>query len=80
METNELDPVAALDRIISSLSDRNGRGGQSHLADLCGVGRPVVCNWRKRGGVPVSAIPQVAKATGFKPAQIRPDVAAMFRE
>lgn len=46
---------------------------QVELAALCGVSQPTVSTWI-RGRVPINRVLQVARITGLRPVDLRPEL------
>jgi DNA-binding transcriptional regulator YdaS (Cro superfamily) len=58
---------------------RNHRGSVSRIARELRVRHSTVLRWAQRR-VPVERLQAVSRATGIPPGQLRPDLAAAFRE
>lgn len=47
-------------------------GTQRALAKALGISQPAVCQWRKRGVVPVTSLIKVSKLIGVNPKRLNP--------
>lgn len=59
-----------------SVPDLIRRAGAAKIAEAAGVDRTTPYSWRN--GVPAQYVARIAHALGIPPAEIRPDLAAMF--
>ena len=53
---------------------------QDQLAELLGVSKPTVSRWETgERRVDIDLIPKISEVTGISPAELRPDLASLFR-
>lgn len=65
-------PVMEIEQIIEA------GGGVAKLAHALALKHTSIIGWRRRGSIPAERVSDVARVTGLKPSEIRPDLAATF--
>lgn len=76
----EIDRLArkGVDTVLSAANYRiikdEPSGGQTAVAEVCGIGRAAVCKWE---AVPLEHVRKLCKQYDLTPEQVRPDLFSM---